>query len=517
MVSEAELAPTPDVAPGEQEYLRRYPDVAAAIGVGRFRSARDHFDLHGRFEGRSWPGERPGPVAGATDLRRPEGERAARAPAAPHSFDVVVASSTGIFLEGWLDDRAQRTVGLEVIDLTSGRRTTTPFFRCRRADVEQALAPPKPYEFGFWTVLQTAGAPKPGTLAVKLTAEDGAQFAIQPNTELRLASDEFFEHLLGFYGRKAVMGNAVARSFTEFDLGFGTTIATLYDQMAAGRRVITTADFGLRPGRPVWSLVCCLYGVPDFLYLQVAQFARFMPLDELEFIFVSNSPELDETLVRDAELASLVFGAQVRVITLNQNCGFSYANNVGVRAARSANIAVINPDVFPRHAAACQALMALADAPLGRNILGGKLYYADGTVMHEGMFFVRDEKLSALSARPIWTVEHFRKGFPDLHDTAPRAVPAVTGALMLFRAETFERVGGFDEKFVYGHYEDADLCLRVAAQGGEVLYDPRLAYWHYEGKGSIKRPEHAGSGFFNRWRFSQLWGAELEGMHSAGR
>ena len=130
--------------------------------------------------------------------------------------------------------------------------------------------------------------------------------------------------------------------------------------------------------------------------------------------------------------------------------------------------------------------------------------------MHEGMFFVRDEKLAALADRPIWTVEHYRKGFPDRGDMAAREVPAVTGALMLFDATNFEKIGGFDEKFVYGHYEDADLCLRVAATGGRVLYDPRLAYWHYEGKGSIKRPEHAGSGFFNRWRFSNVWGAKLE-------
>ena len=238
-----------------------------------------------------------------------------------------------------------------------------------------------------------------------------------------------------------------------------------------------------------------------------------MPLDDLEFIFVSNSPELDETLVRDAEIASLVFGAQIRVITLNQNCGFSYANNVGIRAARSKSIAVINPDVFPRHAAACDTLMQLSGASLGRNILSGKLYYADGTVMHEGMFFVRDEKLTALADRPIWTVEHYRKGFPDLGDTAQRRVPAVSGALMLFRSDTFERLGGFDEKFVYGHYEDADLCLRLAEAGGKVVYDPRLAFWHYEGKGSIKRPEHAGSGFFNRWRFSNVWGAKLEEMY----
>ncbi len=38
----------------EAWYLRRYPDVAAAIQQGRAKSARDHFFNNGYFEGR-WP------------------------------------------------------------------------------------------------------------------------------------------------------------------------------------------------------------------------------------------------------------------------------------------------------------------------------------------------------------------------------------------------------------------------------------------------------------------------------
>ncbi len=89
-----------------------------------------------------------------------------------------------------------------------------------------------------------------------------------------------------------------------------------------------------------------LYGIPDFLYMLVAQFARFGTLEGLEFVFVNNSPEIEETLLRDAELASLVFGAEVRVLSLNQNCGFSHGNNIGVSASRGQTIAIINPDVF---------------------------------------------------------------------------------------------------------------------------------------------------------------------------
>jgi SAM-dependent methyltransferase len=44
----------------EELYLASNPDVARAVKAGQFRSGREHFELHGRAEGRSPTGERPG-------------------------------------------------------------------------------------------------------------------------------------------------------------------------------------------------------------------------------------------------------------------------------------------------------------------------------------------------------------------------------------------------------------------------------------------------------------------------
>jgi GT2 family glycosyltransferase len=295
----------------------------------------------------------------------------------------------------------------------------------------------------------------------------------------------------------------------DLDAGLGEILGKLHRQLASQRRVVSRSHFGRRE-EPSVSLVCVLYGLPDFLYLLVAQFARFGALDGFEFVFVSNSPELEEVLLRDAELAAFVFGADVRVISLNGNSGFSHANNVGVAAARGRTVAIVNPDVFPRDAAAVARLRELGASPPGNDIVGGKLYYADGSVMHEGMYFEKDGKLSALCTVPVWTVEHFRKGFPDASPAAPREVPALTGALMILEKALYERLHGFSTAFIFGHYEDADLCLRVRQAGGRVVLDPALAYWHYEGMGSVKSPEHVGSGLYNRWFFARTWGRRLK-------
>jgi GT2 family glycosyltransferase len=428
--------------------------------------------------------------------------------------DVAILSPAGFFLEGWADDRRSALVGVAVVDFAVGARTALPVYRVRRPDVEDVVKPSVPWEFGFWAAGLATDRTRMQELALSLVQQDGTGVPIEFGNQRRMGTREFFEFLLSHFGRRPVIGNRVARSFADLEAGHGKLLGQIHTQVATTRAVDLRAQFGTSRKSPRISLICVLYGIPDFLYLAVSEYARFGPLDEVEFVFVSNSPELAEVLVRDAELAHLVFGANITLVVLNQNCGFSYANNVGVAAARSRRIGIVNPDVFPREPEALAHMLRLADEGFGNDIVGGKLYYADGSVMHEGMFFEPDRKLTVMCRAPVWTVEHYRKGFADTASAEVRPVPALTGALMLLDRKLFEAMQGFDGEFIYGHYEDADLCLRVRQAGGRALLDPRLAYWHYEGMGSAKRPEHGGSHLYNRWRFSLRWGGELEGANN---
>ncbi len=106
---------------------------------------------------------------------------------------------------------------------------------------------------------------------------------------------------------------------------------------------------------------------------------------------------------------------------------------------------------------------------------GGKLYYADGSVMHEGMYFEKDRRLTALCDAPIWTVEQFRKGFADSASPDVRSVPAITGALMVLDRRLYDRMGGFNTDIIYGHYEDADLFCASRTPAAACCSIPR---WH---------------------------------------
>lgn len=471
----------------------------------------DRFDLAGKLRAAL-----PAAISIAED--RPPADalpavaRAAMAQQA--ACDALVLSDGYFFAEGWTDDRFAPVTGLTLMNRASGDVAALPAYRLWRPDVDKHLQPTIPCEFGIWTAGRLLPDADMADLALSLAGPAGMRQPMRlPQPVLKPPSD-FLDFLLDRFGNRKLIGERTARSAADLDAGHGALLAAVHAQVAATRRTRFEAQFGPHDPTCRLSLVCVLLGIPDFLYLLVAQFARFGPLDGMEFVFVSNSPELEEVLLRDAELASAVFGARILLIGLNQNCGFSHANNVGVAAARAATIGIINPDVYPRDAAAVAHLRKVAAGGLGRTIVGGKLFYADGSVMHDGMFFAPDRKLSALAGSAVWTVEHSRKGFPDTDATAPRAVPAVTGALMLLDRTLYEEMGGFDTGYIFGHYEDADLCLRIRAAGGTVLLDPALAYWHYEGMGSTKRPSQAGSRLYNRWLFARRWGDWLEAANN---
>lgn len=429
-------------------------------------------------------------------------------PGLPHGVDVFQTTDGAFFLEGWIDDHGPTLTGLSVVDSAGGQQDLFPVYRVHRPDVDSGLHSGQHREPGFWTAALTERLQMVGSV-FSLVLADGSCIRLDPRRPSQKRPQEFLEMLLARLGSRKVHGNLAARSFKDLNAGLDRVLSRLHLKAALDRAVVTRAVFGPE-GTVDVGVICVLYGISDFLYLLVSQFARFGQLSGIEFVFVNNSPELLDIVLRDAELASFVFDARIRIVSLNQNCGFSHANNAGVTESRAGTIAIINPDVYPRHSGAIAQLRALAESGPANEVRGGKLFYADGSIMHEGMYFRVDKRLSAISPAPVWMVEHYRKGFADRNDTQTRAVPAVTGALMVMKRSLYERLGGFSTDFIYGNFEDADLCLRAQESGAHVVIDPALAFWHYEGKGSTKRPEHVGANLYNHWTFSRKWNQRLE-------
>lgn len=169
----------------------------------------------------------------------------------------------------------------------------------------------------------------------------------------------------------------------------------------------------------------------------------------------------------------------VRIIRNDQNLGFAKACNQGARAARGQYLVFLNNDTIPQPNW-LKPLIEEVEEHQDVGIVGGKLLFADGSIQHAGVVFMR----SRLSPYHIYQ----SASGTDSGVNQRREYQAVTAACMLIRRELFEAVEGFDEGFING-FEDVDLCLKVREKGFHVIYQPRSVVYHLESQ-TPSRKDH---------------------------
>lgn len=131
--------------------------------------------------------------------------------------------------------------------------------------------------------------------------------------------------------------------------------------------------------------------------------------------------------------------------------------------------------------------------PTGRLQEAGGIIWSDGTGLNYGRF---DD--------------------PDKAEYAhPRDVDYVSGAALMVRRSFWKDVGGFDEQFAPGYYEDADLAFTARDRGYRVRYEPASTVVHYEGISHGRDPEAGVKQYeqVNRPKFVAKWRETLEREH----
>jgi GT2 family glycosyltransferase len=495
-------------------YLQLNPDVRDAIKLGWIGSAYSHYCMHGHAEGRPIP-DIP---REARNVMLPLSTISP--PPAPSlqtrcSIDaVIIAPGSGLMIVGWINDISRPLLCIRIIAPTWRIVIDiSRLVRVRRMDVEKALDSHVRHLFGFIGFLHfDRGGEVTGPLKVELWEQGGFSIPLECSAAT-VADVDLRNTCLAQLAGASFFGNTGIESIGSLGRGMGPELVRFNRSLT--RRIVAAPyieRFGPQRKSFRGTIIVCLYGKAEFYFLQNCLFAGLPGIDEYEFVFVSNSPELAEALQREARSASLIYGLTTSVMILTGNAGFGGANNAAAPVARSNRLLIVNPDVFPRDHDWAKKHTALLEggAPERTRLFGVPLYYDDGSLMHGGMYFETDLGLSMSSgstvAVQVCRVEHYGKGAPpELPQfTRPRPVPAVTGAFISIDRSWFERLGGFTEDFIFGHYEDADLCLKSIKEGvAPWLHDVRM--WHLEGKGSDRELAHEGGSLINRWLFSKTW------------
>lgn len=234
------------------------------------------------------------------------------------------------------------------------------------------------------------------------------------------------------------------------------------------------------------SIIIVNYNVEYFLEQCLHAVRAAIPLfgDGGAEVFVVDNNSVDGSV----EMVRKKF-PEVKLIANKENLGFSKANNQAIRQAKGKYILLLNPDTVVEADTFTKAVGFMESHPdaggLGIKMLDGK-----GNFLPESkrglptpeVAFYKIFGLSALFPKSK-KFGKYHLGFLDKDQT--HEVEILSGAFMLLRKETLDKVGLLDEDFfMYG--EDIDLSYRIIKGGWKNYYFPEARIIHYKGESTRK-------------------------------
>lgn len=248
-------------------------------------------------------------------------------------------------------------------------------------------------------------------------------------------------------------------------------------------------------GQPVVSVVIPVHGKREYTVACLRSLARRGAGVPFEVIVIDDASP-DDTVAVLGQIEGL------RLLRNGENLGFVGSCNAGAAAARGEFVVFLNNDTQVTAGWIDALLRCFAERP-GCGIAGSRLVYPDGRLQEAGALVFADGS--------AWNLGRF-----EPRDAAPfryrRRTDYVSGAALMIRRDTFERIGGFDTRYAPAYYEDADLAFAVRRLGLEVWYEPASTVIHCEGisagtdlDAGMKRHQRP-----NQAVFAGKWKVELE-------
>ena len=180
---------------------------------------------------------------------------------------------------------------------------------------------------------------------------------------------------------------------------------------------------------------------------------------------------------------------ETRVIENKTNVGFSKANNQGIEASSGKYVLLLNPDTVIEEDTLSKVISFMDSTP---DAGGLGVHMVDGS----GTFLPESKRGLPTPSVAFYKIFGLSKLFPKsrkfgryhlgfLPEFETNEVEILSGAFMLMRKETLNKVGVLDETFfMYG--EDIDLSYRILLGGYKNYYFADTNIIHYKGESTKK-------------------------------
>lgn len=196
----------------------------------------------------------------------------------------------------------------------------------------------------------------------------------------------------------------------------------------------------------------------------------------------------------------------VRLIVNKRNTGFGMACNKGAFHAYGKYLVFLNADTVP-YPNWLYPIFELFESDPSVGIVGNlqlkeggewhgtidgagsEWYWPDTNFIHIGRHILDGKPLE----RPLK---------PDEFPSGVAERDMVTGCCLAIRKSLFDNLGGFNQCYRIGYWEDSDLCMSVKDKGFKIVFQPESVVWHKLSHSKVGQHRFQES---NKLRFINKW------------
>ena len=223
------------------------------------------------------------------------------------------------------------------------------------------------------------------------------------------------------------------------------------------------------------SIIIVNHQTKDFLKKCLSSISRLISGGESEIIVIDNN-SADESV----DMVKRDF-PEVKLICLDENAGFSRANNIGIKNSKGKYLIFLNSDteVDP---SVIEGLIGYLEGDRKIGAVGCRQLDSNGNLqLSFGKFptFYREIIRKFMHFRLLANDRRTRE-YVETKYNGEVDVDWLSGSCIAIPREVMEQVGVFDPAF-FMYFEDIDLCHRIKQAGWRVCYNSHFTTLHHGG------------------------------------
>ncbi|GAF13629.1 hypothetical protein JCM19046_1069 [Bacillus sp. JCM 19046] len=239
------------------------------------------------------------------------------------------------------------------------------------------------------------------------------------------------------------------------------------------------------------SIVILTYNQLELTKLCLTSLFKHTDLSETEIIIVDNGST-------DGTQAHLNKENRITFIENQTNQGFAKACNQGVKMAKGEDILFLNNDTIVTDNWLV-SLRKLLHSEKTIGMVGPMSNYVSGSQLIDDPYTSLDQ------------VDEYAKKRRKKYDQQHKYVLRLVGFCLLVKRTVIEKIGGFDEQFAIGSFEDDDYCLRAVSAGFKLAIALDTHVHHHGHATFTGSPEINFNQTYleNRARYVAKWGIDV--------